>query len=202
MGWRATKSVWGDKRVYEISTYAGLETRLGQTIGSTLMQEFEGKEHVVFYLSRRLLNPETRYSPIEKLCLCLYFSCTKLWHYLLSAECTVVSKADVIKHMLLMPILNRRMGKWFLALSEFDLKYESAKAVKGQVMADFITQHHKPRISYVGPMPWTLFFDGSLCKQGGGAVIVIILPRGVSFEFAFQTKPMTTNNQVEYEAIL
>ena len=29
-----------------------------QTIGSTLMQEFEGKERVVFYLSRRLLDPE------------------------------------------------------------------------------------------------------------------------------------------------
>jgi len=49
-----------------------------QTIGLTLMQEFEGKEQVVFYLSRRLLDLETRYSPIEKLCLCLYFSCTKL----------------------------------------------------------------------------------------------------------------------------
>jgi hypothetical protein len=49
-----------------------------QTIGLALMQEFEGKERVVFYLSRRLLDPETRYSPIEKLCLCLYFSCTKL----------------------------------------------------------------------------------------------------------------------------
>ena len=37
-----------------------------QTIGSALMQEFEGKERVVFYLSRRLLDPETRYSPIER----------------------------------------------------------------------------------------------------------------------------------------
>ena len=99
------------------------------------------------------MDPETRYSPTEKLCLCLYFSCTKLRHYLLSAECTVVSKADVIKHMLSMPILNGRVGKWILALSEFDLKYESAKVVKGQVMADFITQHHKPSISYVEPMP-------------------------------------------------
>ena len=51
----------------------------------------------------------------------------------------VVSKADVIKHMLSMPILNGRVGKWILALSEFDLKYESAKAVKGQIMADFVT---------------------------------------------------------------
>ena len=51
-----------------------------QTIGSALI-EFEGKERVVFYLCRRLLDPKTRYSPIEKLCLCLYFSCTKLRHY-------------------------------------------------------------------------------------------------------------------------
>jgi hypothetical protein len=109
------------------------------TIGSALMQEFEGKERVVFYLSRRLLDPETRYSPIEKLCLCLYFSCTKLRHYLLSTECMVVPKVDVIKHMLSMPILSGRLGKWMLALSEFDLRYESAKAVKGQVMVDFIT---------------------------------------------------------------
>ena len=108
---------------------------------------------MVFYLSRKLLDPETRYSPIEKLCLCLYFSCTKLRHYLLSAECTVVSKADMIKHMLSMPILNGRMGKWILALSKVVLRYESAKGVKGQVMANFITQHHKSSIGYVESMP-------------------------------------------------
>ena len=69
-------------------------------------------------------------------------------------------------------------------------------------MADFITQHHKPSIGYVEPMPWTLFFDGPSCKQGGDIGIVIISPRGACFEFAFQTKLMTTNNQAEYEAIL
>ena len=69
-------------------------------------------------------------------------------------------------------------------------------------MADFITQHHKPSISYVEMMPWTLFFDGSSCKQGGGIGIVIISPWGASFEFALPTEPMVTNNQAEYEAIL
>ena len=47
-----------------------------------------------------------------------------------------------------------------------------------------------------------LFFDGSSCKQGGGIGIVIISPRGVSFEFALPTEPMIINNQAEYEAIL
>jgi hypothetical protein len=82
-----------------------------QTIGSALIQEFEGKERVVAYLSRQLLDPETRYSAAEKLCLCVYYSCTKFRHYFLNAECTVYSKFDVIKHMLSMPILNGRIGK-------------------------------------------------------------------------------------------
>jgi hypothetical protein len=110
-------------------------------IGSALIQEFEGKERVIYYLSRRLVDADTRYSVIEKLSLCLYFSCIKLRHYLLSAECTIICKDDVIKYMLSMSILSGRIGKWILALSEFDLRYESAKAVKGQVMADFVTQH-------------------------------------------------------------
>ena len=88
----------------------------------------------------------------------------------------MLSKANVIKHMLSMPILNGRVGKWILALSEFDLRYESAKAVKGQIMADFMIHHHGSNIRYVELMPWTLFFDGSSCRQGGSIGIVIISP--------------------------
>ena len=74
----------------------------------------------------------------------LIFSCTKLRHYLLSAECVVMSNDGVIRYMLSLPILNGRIGSWILALSEFDLRYESAKAVKGQAIADFVVQHCGP----------------------------------------------------------
>ena len=87
-----------------------------------------------------------------------------------------MSKYDVIKHMLSMPILNGRIGKWILALSEFDLRYESAKVVKAQVIADFITHHHEKEIKILDFTPWALFFDGFTCKQGGGIGIVLILP--------------------------
>ena len=70
-----------------------------RAIGSALIQEFEGKERAIYFVSRRLLDAETRYSPVVRLCLCLYFSCTKLRHYLLSAECVVVSKDDVIRYI-------------------------------------------------------------------------------------------------------
>jgi ribonuclease HI len=164
-----------------------------QTIGSALIQELEGKERVVAYLSRKLLDPETRYSAAEKLCLCVY---------LLNAECVVYSKFDVIKHMLSMPILNGRIGKWILALSEFELKFESAKAVKGQIIADFIAKHRDPSIDLLEITPWALFFDGSSCGKGGGVGILLISPRGEMFEFAIPIQPTITNNQAKYEALL
>jgi len=80
-----------------------------------------------------------------------------------------IGKDDVVRYMLSMPIMSGRIGKWILALSEFDLHYESAKAVKGQIMADFVTQH----CGIVGTLeivPWTLFFDGSTCDRGQESV--------------------------------
>jgi ribonuclease HI len=173
-----------------------------QTIGSALIQEFEGKERVVAYLSQKLLDPETRYSAAEKLCLCVYYSCTKFQHYLLNAECVVYSKFDVIKHMLSMPILNGRIGKWILALSKFELKFESTKAVKGQIFADFITKHRDPSINLLEITPWALLFDGSSCGKGGGVGILLISTRGEMFEFAIPIQPTVMNNQAEYEALL
>jgi hypothetical protein len=55
--------------------------------------------------------------------------------------------------MLSMPILNGRIGKWNLALSEFELKFESAKAVKGHIIVDFITEHHDPSINLLEITP-------------------------------------------------
>jgi hypothetical protein len=75
------------------------------SITSVVVQVYDGKEKVVFYLSKRMLDTETRYPEIEKLCLCLFFTCTKLRHILLSAEVIVICKSDVIKHMLSPPVL-------------------------------------------------------------------------------------------------
>jgi hypothetical protein len=85
----------------------------------------------MFYLSRRMLDTETRYHEIEKLCLYLFFTCTKLRHILLFAEIIIIWKSDVIKHMLLAPVLKGRLGKWMFALSEFDIRYQPVNAVKG-----------------------------------------------------------------------
>jgi hypothetical protein len=91
------------------------------SIASVVIQVHDSREKVVFYLSRRMLDAETKYPDIEKLCLCLFFTCTKLHHILLSAEMIVICKSDVIKHMLSAPVWKGRLGNWMFALSEFDI---------------------------------------------------------------------------------
>jgi hypothetical protein len=101
------------------------------SITSVVVQVYDGKEKVVFSLSRRMLKMETRYPEIEKLCLCLFFTGTKLHHILLSSEVIIICKSDIIKHMLSAPVLKGQLGKWMFTLSEFDIRYQPAKAVKG-----------------------------------------------------------------------
>jgi hypothetical protein len=78
---------------------------------------------------------------IGKLCLSLFYGCSKLRHYLLASICVVTCQADVIKHMLQQPILSERITKWAYTLIEYDLTYEPLKSMKGQVVVDFIIGH-------------------------------------------------------------
>ena len=68
-------------------------------------------------------------------------------------------------------ILSGRIGKWAYALVEYDLAYESLRAIKGQIVADFIVEHqisdeHNLEVGYITCTPWNLFFDGSACDDG------------------------------------
>jgi hypothetical protein len=135
-----------------------------------LAQEEAGKEFSIAFLSRRMIDAETRYPPVERLCLSLYYACSKLRHYLLSNTCIVTCRHDVVRHMIQKPILDGKMGKWAYSLVEFDLLYEPLKAVKGLVVADFIVDHDMKidDMCLVSVRPWMLFFDGSVRLQGCG----------------------------------
>ncbi|KAM1454110.1 hypothetical protein ACFXTO_003660 [Malus domestica] len=55
----------------------------------------------------------------------------------------IIAKTDVIKYMLSKPMLTWGIGKWILALSEFSFQYVPQRAVKGQAIADFVTEHQE-----------------------------------------------------------
>jgi hypothetical protein len=87
------------------------------------------------------------------------------------------------------------------------LAYESLRAVRGQIAADFIVEHqindeHDLEVGYVACTPWKLFFDGSAGDDGQGIGAVLISPNGTIFEFSNRLEEERTNNQVEYEALL
>ena len=95
-----------------------------ESIGCLLAQNnLGGHEQAIYYLSRTLTPVEIKYSPIEKLCLALYFACSKLRHYVIQERVYIVSQTDLIKFMLNRPVISGRIGKWSLALAEFTLIY-------------------------------------------------------------------------------
>jgi hypothetical protein len=148
------------------------------SIASVVVQVYDSKEKVVFYLSRRMLDAETRYHEIEKLCLYLFFTYTKLRHILLSAEIIVICKSDVIKHMLTAPVLKGRLEKWMFALSKFDIRYQPVKAIKGQALVDLIVERINTNIATLSVCAWAMYFDGSAYEDGCGIVILLVSPRG------------------------
>ena len=151
-----------------------------------LAQEDGRKEYIIAYVSRRLLDTESSRSVfVVRLCLSLYYACTKFRHYLLSSTCIVACQTDVIKYMLQQPILSGRIGKWAYALVEYDLTYESLRTMRGQVVTDFIVDHRikdEEDVSYISVCPWKLYFDGSVCRDGQCIGNVLISPNNVAYE--------------------
>jgi ribonuclease HI len=171
------------------------------SITSVVVQVYDGKENIVFYLSRRMLDTETRYHEIEKLCLYLFFTYTKLRHILLSAEIIIICKSDVIKHMLMAPVLKGQLRKWIFALSEFDIRYQPTKAVKGHALVDLIAERINTNIATLSVCAWAMYFDESACEDGCGIGVLLVSPQGVTYSFSVRLPAPCTNNLAEYEAV-
>ncbi|GAU10605.1 hypothetical protein TSUD_419660, partial [Trifolium subterraneum] len=78
--------------------------------------------------------------------------------------------------------------------------FESRKALKAQVLADFVAEMTTSTTSEKNK--WTIFVDGSSNSQGSGAGIILENGDGVLIEVSLGLSFPTTNNQAEYEAFL
>ena len=103
-----------------------------------------GKERALYYLSRTLNGAELNYSPIENMCLTLFFAIDKLEHYMQAYTVHLIEKADLIKYVLSRPVVSGRIARWAVLLQQYDLAYVPQKAVKGQALADFLADHPIP----------------------------------------------------------
>ena len=96
-----------------------------------------------------------------------------------------------------------RMALWAIELSEFDVQYRPRTAIKGQIVADFIAEYTQPEDKGAeGQKLWSIHTDGSSNQHSGGAGIVILTPEGDKIECMIRLDFPTTNNEVEYEALV
>ena len=72
------------------------------------------------------------------------FVVKKLRHYLQAHSVRLISRANPIKYLMSKFVLSGRTTKWALLLQEFDITYVPQKAIKGQTLADFLTNHLIP----------------------------------------------------------
>jgi hypothetical protein len=63
-------------------------------------------------------------------------------------------------------VLKGQLGKWMFALSEFDIRYQPTKAVKGQALVDLITERINTNIATLSVWAWAMYFNGLACEDG------------------------------------
>ena len=120
---------------------------MDHSLGALLAQNNDqGYEQAIYYLSRTMIGVEHRYNLIEKECLALVFTVQKMRHYLVGQTIHVISKVNPLRlHMTKPSSPNGRLAKWAILLSQYEMQFLSQKFVKGQAVADFLTEHPDPR---------------------------------------------------------
>lgn len=206
-------------------------TVLEDSMGCVLGQQDETgrKESAIYYLSKKFTDCESRYSALERTCCTLAWAAKRLRQYMIRHTTWLISKMDLIKYLFEKPVLNGRIGRWKMLLSEYDIEYRTQKAIKGSVLAEHLA--HQPISDYQslnfdfpdedvmflkekdydellpkeGPEPgskWGFIFDGAVNAYGRGIGAVIVTPQGTHLPFIATLMFDCTNNMAEYEACI
>ena len=93
-------------------------------LGCMLAQlDDSGRERAIYYLSKRMLEYETRYIMIEHFCLALVWATRRLRDYMVEYSMQLVSRLDPLRYLFDKPVLMSRLMRWLVLLTEFDIQY-------------------------------------------------------------------------------
>ena len=110
-----------------------------ESIGALIAQDDqEGIKRLVYYVSRKLKDAETRYQMVERACLGLVYVAQRLRHYLLAHTVQLLTKSHPIHSLLRRPVLSKRLAQWLLQLSKFEIITITPTVVRGQAIADLL----------------------------------------------------------------
>jgi hypothetical protein len=135
-------------------------------ISAALIREDEGVQKPVYFVSKALHGAEGRYPRIEKLAFALVMASRKLRPYFQAHTIRVLTEYPLRKVMQKLD-LSGRLANWAIELGQFDLEFIPRKAIKGQVLADFLIEFtNMPKIEELGvEQKWVIYVDGSSTKK-------------------------------------
>ena len=87
-------------------------------------------------------------------------------------------------------------------MSEFDIQYKPRLALKGQVLADFLTEIPQQEMEPDGSGWWTPNVDDASRQMRAGLRLQLETLTGEIIEQDISLGFPTSNNEVEYEAII
>ncbi|RDX74986.1 Protein NYNRIN, partial [Mucuna pruriens] len=146
-------------------------------VSAAIVQEKEGKQHPIYFISKVLQDTARRYQKIEKAAFTLIIAPRRVRPCFQGYPVIVLRKPD----------LARRMVTWSVQLSEFDISYKSRGHIKAQVLADFITK---------------MATSGPEVEENNGAGVILEGLNGVLTKKSLHFEFKANKNQAEYEALL
>jgi hypothetical protein len=157
----------------------------------------------VYFISEVLSETKIRYPQIQKLLYAVILTRRKLRHYFESHPVTVVSSFP-LGEIIQCQEASGRIAKWAVEIMGETISFAPRKAIKSQVLADFVAEWVDTQLpaALIQPELWTMFFDGSLMKTGAGAGLLFISPLGKHIRYVLRHHFPASNNVAEYEALV
>ncbi|KAK9070269.1 hypothetical protein SSX86_010669 [Deinandra increscens subsp. villosa] len=184
-----------------------------RAVSSVLLVERADVQTPIYYISRVLTDAEANYSILEKLVLALVHASRRQRRYFQAHDIEILTSYP-LQHVLRKPDLSGRLCKWAIELGVYSLTFKPRTAVKGQVIADFISEipagtQVTPEDLYLpkskeipAEQTWELHSDGASSADGAGAGVILISPAGKEYARAYKLNFRASNNEAEYEALI
>ena len=112
----------------------------GVGLGAVLLQERGGLLRPCQFISRKLLDRETRYSVIERECLAIVWALSKFARYLLAKRFILQTDHRPLQYINSSRTVNARLCRWALLLQQFDFEVFHIKGERNNV-ADFLSRN-------------------------------------------------------------
>ncbi|KAL6314891.1 hypothetical protein AAG906_029108 [Vitis piasezkii] len=135
-----------------------------------------GKERSIYYLSKRMLDYETRYVMIERYCLAWVWATWRLRHYMTEYSVHLISRLDPLRYLFDMPAL---VGRLMRAIDD-----------------DFPNEDVVVVTSLLG---WCMYFDGA-ANHSGYRISVLLISLHAQNQFADALETLASMIDIPTEA--